>query len=313
LLPPGLAESTEAAFLARTPAAYPHTYDLPWLTRDGRIREITWTATALLDANGDLAYVVGTGTDVTERHAVERMKDEFLAIVSHELRTPLAALRGALGLIAGGVFGDLPPKGKRMLEVAQLSTERLGRLVDDILVVERLEHGHLPILPGECDVEHLCIEATTGLRGLAEAAGVTIELVVEPAPLVADSRRITQVLTNLLDNAIKFSPRGGTIWLVVTPQGDEMVFAVRDQGRGIPVDKLEVVFERFLQVDASDSREKGGTGLGLAICRGIVQSHGGRIWVESAPGHGAVFRFTLPLTHEAEQRVPQARADEPVG
>src|SRR5262249_46179866 len=150
-----------------------------------------------------------------------------------------------------------------------------------------------------CNAATVLTQATDEMRGMAEKAGITLIVTPQPLQLWVDPDRIVQTLTNLVSNAIKFSPAGGTVWISVAPHGEEAVFTVRDQGRGIPADKRESIFERFQQVDASDSRKKGGTGLGLAICRSIVQQHGGRIWVESTLGQGSTFYFTLPARQEA--------------
>jgi PAS domain S-box-containing protein len=242
-----------------------------------------------------------TFRDISERQAVERMKDEFVSVVSHELRTPLTSIRGALGLLTSGLIGTLPEKGQRMLEIAVNNTDRLVRLINDILDLERIQSGKVALQRQLCDLGALLTQAVDEMRGMAEKAEV--ELVVtlhQPLRLWADPDRIVQILTNLLSNAIKFSPTGSTVWIGATPQGKEAVVTVRDQGRGIPADKVGSIFERFQQVDASDARAKGGTGLGLAICRSIVQQHGGRIWVESRPAAGSTFSFTVPLWQEAE-------------
>jgi signal transduction histidine kinase len=133
------------------------------------------------------------------------------------------------------------------------------------------------------------------MQAIAGKAGVTLSVQPQSVRLWADPDRLIQTLTNLLSNAIKFSPPGSRVWLTVEQQEDYVLFQVKDQGRGIPVDKLQSIFERFQQVDSSDARKKGGTGLGLTICRSIVQQHGGRIWAESTPGTGSTFFFTLPL------------------
>ena len=239
--------------------------------------------------------------DITERRAVERMKDEFISVVSHELRTPLTSIRGSLGLLAGGMMGALPEKGRHMLDIAVSNTDRLVRLINDILDIERMESGKITMERKDCDAADLMAQATDLVLKMAEEAGVTLSTTGQTAQLYADPDRILQTLTNLLSNAIKFSQPGGTVWLTAERQGDEMRFQVRDQGRGIPADKLESIFERFQQVDASDSRDKGGTGLGLAICRSIVQQHGGKIWVETALGQGSTFIFTLPTAVKEEQ------------
>jgi PAS domain S-box-containing protein len=236
--------------------------------------------------------------DITQRREVERMKDEFISVVSHELRTPLTAIRGSLGLMAGGAIGELPERADRLVGLALESTERLTRLINDMLDIERIESGATTMEFTECGAADIVRAAVDGVRSIA--ADVPLTLAVGPVDgrVHADSDRIVQTLTNLLGNAIKFSPPQTTITVSALPVGGLVQFSVADQGRGIPADKLESIFERFEQVDSSDSRQKGGTGLGLSISRTIVRRHGGRIWVDSEPGLGSTFHFTLPSADE---------------
>ena len=232
--------------------------------------------------------------DITERREVERMKGELISVVSHELRTPLTSIRGALGLLSAGLLSSQPDKGKRMLEIAVANTDRLVRLINDILDLERMESGKMSMEKRTSNAANLMTQAEESVRDLAEKAGVTLSVSLHSARLWVDPDRVIQAVVNLLSNAIKFSARGGTIWLSASPQAGQILFQVKDQGRGIPQEKLDSIFERFQQVDASDRREKGGTGLGLPITRSIVQQHGGRIWVESTLGQGSTFSFSLP-------------------
>lgn len=248
-------------------------------------------------SEGELLYFVGVQTDVSDRYTIERMKDEFIAVVSHELRTPLTSIRGALGLLASGFLHSQPEKGQRMLDIAVSNTDRLVRLINDILDIERIESGKVVMAKQTCEVTYLIQQATDALQPLTQA-GITLSISSISDWVWADPDRIIQTLTNLLSNAIKFSPRGATVWLRATRQDEKILFQVQDQGRGIPADRLEAIFGRFQQVDASDSRKKGGTGLGLAICRSIVQQHGGRIWAESTLGEGSTFSFVLPALRE---------------
>lgn len=234
------------------------------------------------------------GRDITKRCAVDLMKDALVSVVSHELRTPLTSIRGSLGLLANGGLGTVNEKAQRLLEIAINNTNRLIRLVNDILDIERLESGRVPLNLKRCNATALMSEAVAVMQAMADKAGVAFSMVPCEAPLWADEDRIIQTLTNLLSNAIKFSPAGATVQLTAKPQETCILFQISDQGRGIPPDKLDLIFSRFQQVDASDARQKGGTGLGLAICRGIVRQHGGRIWAESVPGVGSTFSFTLP-------------------
>ncbi|HET7229259.1 MAG TPA: ATP-binding protein [Longimicrobium sp.] len=269
--------------------------DAAFRRADGTRFPVEFTCTPIVEEN-HIAGAVITFRDVTERREVDRMKDEFISVVSHELRTPLTAIRGSLGLLAAGKAGDIPTRGQRMLEIAVQNTDRLIRLINDILDIERIESGKVAMEPGPVNVAELVQGAAEVMLPMAERAGVELYVWAEPMRLIADADRILQVLTNLVSNAIKFSPQGTAVQLTVEPEGGEAVFRVADQGRGIPHDRLESIFERFQQVDSSDSRQKGGTGLGLAICRSIVGQHGGRIWAESEPGQGSTFIFTLPLS-----------------
>ncbi|HEU4884164.1 MAG TPA: response regulator [Longimicrobium sp.] len=260
---------------------------------DGSSFPVEYASTPIVE-EGQITGAVVTFRDVTERREVDRLKDEFVSIVSHELRTPLTSIRGSLGLLAAGKLGEVPEKGRRMLEIAVQNTDRLVRLINDILDIERIESGRVTMELHSTDAADLAHQAVDVMAAMAEKAGVHLYAWADRQPMEADADRILQVLTNLLSNAIKFSPPGAEVTVNVAREGSEVVFRVRDQGRGIPADRLESIFERFQQVDSSDAREKGGTGLGLAICRSIVQQHGGRIWVESVPGEGSTFTFTLP-------------------
>ncbi|MDQ3809611.1 MAG: ATP-binding protein, partial [Chloroflexota bacterium] len=271
--------------------------------RDGSTITVASRWARQTDERGNLVATLVINTDVTERQAVNRLKAEFVSVVSHELRTPLTSIRGSLGLLAGGLLGPMPPKGQRLLDIAVSNTDRLIRLINDILDMERMESGLVKMDKRACDAADLFEEAMELMRPIAEAAGVSLVLRSTTAPLWADPDRMQQMLSNLLSNAIKFSPAGGEVVLEARDRGADVLISVSDQGRGIPPENLESIFERFHQVDASDSREKGGTGLGLAICRSIVQQHEGHIWVESAVGKGSTFFVELPVLGRSEHRV----------
>jgi signal transduction histidine kinase len=179
--------------------------------------------------------------------------------------------------------------------VALNNTDRLIRLVSDILDIERIESGKVAMELRPEDAREIVQRSVEGINNVAEAAGVKLVSDAESIPLMVDPDRVLQTLTNLLSNAIKFSEPGREVAVEVRRENGSAVFAVRDEGRGIPPDKLEAIFRRFVQVDASDARQKGGTGLGLAIARSIVQQHGGKIWVESTVGEGSTFYFTMPV------------------
>lgn len=330
--------------------------------RDGTVHQVTDEAFWRKDgANFPVEYVstpiqeqgvimgaVVTFKDITERQLVERMKDEFISVVSHELRTPLTSIHGSLVMLNSGLLSVESERGKRLLEIAVDSTDRLVRLINDILDIERIESGKVTMAKEDCDTAELMTDTAEVMQAMAERYGVTLTVEPVSARLWADPDRIIQTLTNLLSNAIKFSPAGGTVWLSAevgngdkedswrqggqgsdsssvpsplsspsplsphsSPSTPYITFQVKDQGRGIPADKLETIFERFQQVDASDSRHHDGTGLGLAICRSIVQQHGGDIWAESAVGEGSTFYFTLPILRE-ELSSPASDSNQPL-
>ncbi len=270
-------------------------FESTYVRKDGTRFPVSLSVTALRGGGNDLAGYLMIATDLSEQRAIEKMKDEFVSVVSHELRTPLTSIKGALGLLAGGVTGVLPPKAAEMAQVALSNADRLSRLVDDILDLQRIESGRITMEKQLCNVADLMKESAESVRVVAEGEGVTIAPVPLSAPIRVDPGRIVQALVNLLGNAIKFSQRGGRVEFGAERTGSSVVFSVKDEGRGIPRDKLESIFERFEQVDASDAREKGGTGLGLAIVRSIVQQHGGRVWAESELGRGSTFYVHLPL------------------
>ncbi len=233
--------------------------------------------------------------DTTEREVLDEMKRQFVSAVSHELRTPLTAIRGSLEMLADGDTGQLPPKAQRVVDVAARGTERLTRLVNDIIDIERLEAGSFDIRPRPEDLAPLVEDAADSLVILANEHQVRLEIGQVGGSALCDADRIVQSLINLIGNALKFTPPGGTVRVSATPSSHEVLVAVTDEGRGIPADEFATIFERFHQVQLSDGRRLGGTGLGLPITKAIVERHGGRIWVESEVGVGSTFCFTLPL------------------
>ncbi|HJW96227.1 MAG TPA: ATP-binding protein [Thermoanaerobaculia bacterium] len=263
--------------------------------RDGSAMPVEFTSSTIFREDGVREGVVVTFRDITERLAVEKMKSEFVSTVSHELRTPLTSIRGALGLLAAGLLGNIAPKARRMLDIAINNTDRLVRLINDILDLERMESGRVELHRKLTDANELMRQASDVMQAMADRAGITLTVEPHHEMVWGDPDRIVQLLTNLLSNALKFSPPGSTVRLSASTEEQQIVFSVADRGRGIPADKIDMIFERFKQVDASDSRDKGGTGLGLAICRSIAVAHAGRIWVDSREGEGSVFQMAIPL------------------
>jgi signal transduction histidine kinase len=249
---------------------------------------------AALGAGGEVVGSMAVFDDVTDAHEVDRMKSEFISTVSHELRTPLTSIKGSMALVLDG--SPLDEETRELVEVTKRNADRLVRLVNDILDVSKIEAGRLELDPAPTGVEGLCAEAVQGIDGFAKKVGVAVRCeIAQRLPEVrADRDRIVQVLTNLLSNALKFSPRGGTVDLRAFATGALVRFEVRDHGPGIPEEFRAKLFTRFAQSDRA-RREQEGTGLGLAICRALVLSHGGEIGVASEPGKGATFHFTLPV------------------
>ncbi len=264
-----------------------------YLTRDGSYRWLAWRATSAPERR--LIYAVAR--DVQQQKQVEQMKNDFISVVSHELRTPLTSIRGALGLLAGGVSGELPEKARALLDIAAKNSDRLGRLINDILDIEKIESGKMGFRFASLELMPLLEQAVESNRGYATTYEVELRIVsgVEALRVWADADRLQQVVTNLLSNACKFSPRGGLVEIAAARcNGNRVRISVTDQGKGIPPQFQASIFEKFAQADISSTREKGGTGLGLSISKAIVERHGGRIGFESEPGVATTFAFELP-------------------
>ena len=263
-----------------------------FLAKDGSYRWLSWRASPLPDRG----LIYATARDIQEQKRVEEMKNDFVSVVSHELRTPLTSIRGSLGLIAGGVAGPLPEKARGLVEIAAKNCERLVRLINDILDVEKIESGKMGFRFAPVDLMPLIEQAVEGNRAYAEEYEVELRITeeVEGVRVWADTDRLQQVMTNLLSNAAKFSPRGGVVEVAVSRQAGEVRIAVTDHGRGISPQFRARIFEKFAQADASPTRAKGGTGLGLSISRAIVERHRGRMAFTSEPGVATTFFFDLP-------------------
>jgi PAS domain S-box-containing protein len=240
--------------------------------------------------------VLSVIVDLTERDRADRLKDEFVATVSHELRTPLTSIAGALGLLAGNATGNLPEPAAHLIAIARTNCQRLVRLVNDILDMEKLESGRITFDLKRVEVLSLVGQAIEDNRGFADSYDVAIQLdaTSEKAEVRADPDRLVQVVTNLLSNAIKFSPRGGKVEVATERRDNVVRISVRDHGCGIPDQFKLRVFEKFAQADASDSRQKGGSGLGLSILKTIVERLGGTVMFDHAPGGGTIFLVELP-------------------
>jgi PAS domain S-box-containing protein len=279
--------------------------------QDGIAIPVDYSASPLLE-EGRISGMVVAFQDISERRRLERMKDEFISTVGHELRTPLTSLRASMGLISSGALDKRLDKRKQMFDVAIGNLDRLVRLVNDILDFESIDKGRLALDCEPVMAADLLKQAADEAQGPATAARIEIQIDAKQERVLADQPRILRVINELVTNAIKFSPPDTDIRLSAhpaeaRPPGSdpgsdpglaEICFTVKDQGRGIAPEKLEKIFDRFQQGDASDTRTSGGTGLGLALCRSIVEQHGGRMWAESTPEKGSRFMFTLPSAPE---------------
>jgi DNA-binding response OmpR family regulator/nitrogen-specific signal transduction histidine kinase len=232
----------------------------------------------------------------TERNRLERLKDEFVSTVSHELRTPLTSISGSLGLLMGNAAGDLPKPMARLLAIAHTNSQRLVRLVNDILDIEKMEAGRVVFNFSRVEVRPLVVQAIEANRGFAEGYGVRVRLEDGPpgADVRADPDRLLQVVTNLLSNAIKFSPADTEVAVTIERGVDWVRLTVRDHGPGIPADFKPLIFEKFAQADAGEARQKGGTGLGLSIVKQIVDRLGGEVGFVDALDGGTAFHVQLP-------------------
>jgi PAS domain S-box-containing protein len=241
--------------------------------------------------------VVAVVRDVTREREIDRLKDEFVATVSHELRTPLTSIVGFVDLLLAGDAGPLSDTARRYLEIVVGNGERLTAIINDLLDVSRLEAGKIKLNRTPLDLARAAENVAAGFGPQIAAKGQTLRLDL-PADLPrawADPERIAQVLANLVSNAHKYTPEGGTITVAIRREDELLHVSVADTGVGLSADERARLFTKFYRVDKSASRQAGGTGLGLAITRALVELHGGTIGVESAPGRGSTFSFTLPL------------------
>lgn len=258
-------------------------------------------AAALRSAEHRRLGVIIVFHDLTDIKQLERTRQEFVANVSHELRTPLSLIKGYAETLLDGAK-DNPEVATKFLETIDRNARRLDLLIQDLLIISALESGRVSLSLGPVELPGLVARMLGDFKSRAAARHVKLLSTVPELFAHADEARLEQVLGNLLENAVKYGRENGTVTVGgrATPQGELELF-VQDDGPGIPAEALERVFERFYRVDKARSREQGGTGLGLSIVKHIVHSHGGRVWVESKPGQGARFSFTLPAAKSEAQ------------
>ena len=257
------------------------------------------------DVSGQLVWD-GSLFDITEQKRSEHLKNDFISVVSHELRTPLTSIRGSLGLVAGGVGGALPEKAAGLIRIAHSNSERLVRLINDILDIEKIESGRMPFDIRPMALAPLVQQSIDASGGYLADRGVEVGLVEETPGIAAlvDPDRLHQVMLNLLSNAIKYSPAKGRVEVVVRRREGMARISVRDEGPGIPEEFHARIFGTFEQADSSDTREKGGTGLGLSIVKAIVERLNGTVSFETKPGAGTIFHVDLPVVAAEPAPVP---------
>jgi signal transduction histidine kinase len=234
--------------------------------------------------------------EVASRH-----KSQFLANMSHELRTPLNAILGYTELVLDGIYGEIPGRAREVMERIDRSGRHLLGLINDVLDLSKIEAGQLTLALADYSLRDVVQTVATAVEALAAEKQLALKVVVAPdLPRGrGDERRLAQVLLNLVGNAIKFT-EAGEVRVEATAADGRFVVAVSDTGPGIAEADRQRIFEEFQQADSSSTRKKGGTGLGLSIARRIVEMHGGRLWVESTPGRGSTFRFTVPVRVERQ-------------
>jgi PAS domain S-box-containing protein len=296
-------ESAEGVFVTRLlgPGRLdngPITREMTAVRNDGSTFPVELAVSEMPLPDG-LRYVASI-RDIAERRRSDRMKEEFVSTVSHELRTPLTSIAGSLGLVIGGAAGELPDRARRLITIAQTNCQRLVRLINDILDIEKMESGKVRFDMRSHPLAEVAARSIEEVRAYADGFGVRLRLQQDgPTPIIrGDADRLVQVTVNLLSNAAKFSPAGSDITVCVESSADEARLSVRDRGPGIPKDFESRIFGRFAQADGSDTRQKGGAGLGLAIAREIMERHGGRLTFENLPSGGAVFHMDLPKVGE---------------
>ena len=261
----------------------------------GTIRPRSFAVTATPVRAGGASGAVLVLHEISEQRRLERVRQDFVANVSHEFRTPLTAIQGFAETLLAGALED-PTNRRRFVEIIRDHATRLARLTEDLLELSRIEAGQLKLEFRPVSVNQLvtaCLE-TSSVKAGPKQLELKTELPEGLPPVRGDANRLQQVLQNLLDNAVQYTPPGGKIAVGAAHSGDQVVITVADTGIGIPQAEQSRIFERFYRVDAARSREVGGTGLGLSIARHIVEVHGGRLWVDSTVGEGSQFHFSIP-------------------
>ncbi len=270
---------------------------------DGSTLEVSQAVSPVKNEFGTIQGISVIARDITHRKEVEKRINEFYSTVSHELRTPLTSIRGALSLVADEIVEPDSDEAKEMIRIARNSSERLVNIINDILDLRKIEAGKLELHKETVSAQSIVARGIELMDGMARSANVTLSSTIDPDLILsADASRLLQVLTNLLSNAIKYSEQGDLVNITVEEnEFGRARFSVTDEGPGIPLEHQNKLFEKFQQIDSSDTRPKEGTGLGLAICKAIITQHGGEIGMHSLPGLGSTFWFELPMLKNEEK------------
>jgi PAS domain S-box-containing protein len=277
------------------------------LTKDGERRDLELTYSVILSSDNRILGGILGARDITARKEAEELQSTFLSVISHELQTPIAIIKGYAGLYADATTPLEPAKVREKMQIIEEESERLSKLVDNLLYASRLQAGGVELNREPLDIASLLRRVANKMRGVSKVHKISLNLPPEELPAVsADYDKIEQVVINLIENAVKYSPAGGPIILEAAPTSEEVIVKVTDRGIGVPEGERRRIFERFSRLDSRYVRERKGAGLGLYICKAIVEAHGGRIWVEPASGpegkpqfSGSSFNFSLPRQEPA--------------
>lgn len=296
------------AFVAKARLGMADEHEWTYRRKDGSVFPVMLSITSLSDEQGEICAYLGIAYDLSERKRIESMKNEFISTVSHELRTPLTSIRGSIGLLTAGAVGEIPIRAKTLLDIAKTNCERLVRLINDILDIEKIESGNMRFANGLHELQTLIESALGATVAFATQFQVRFELdLPQQTPSIyvnVDPDRLVQVIVNLLSNAAKFSHNGGVVTIKVQIIDDMVRVAVIDHGDGIPEEFQARIFQKFAQADSSDARAKGGTGLGLNISKAIIERLHGQIGFHSERGKGSEFYFDLPRVSLVQQSMP---------
>jgi signal transduction histidine kinase len=264
-----------------------NTADLPDVT-------VQVTYTPLYDRDGDVIHIVANVDDITRFREAEELKSTFISVVSHELKTPVALIKGYADTLRREDVKWDDETVRDSLGIIVEESDHLDQLINNLLEASRIQAGGLTLKPGHFLLPPLAAKLIAGFKLQTKNHLFELDFPPDFPPIYADEQRLQEVISNLLSNAVKYSPEGGTIWVGGRADGKWVTIYVADQGVGIDPQEHENIFKRFYRVEDHLTRSTQGTGLGLYLCRAIVEAHGGRIWVESKPGKGSIFIFTLP-------------------